>query len=228
MKPIFSKGRKTMKNLQTKTVLTICAVVLMTGTLAMATPVGPTVQVRQKDGIYQVEMISGSIGDYTQGDKFMTFCIETNERRNPKVALAEISTIAKLNSKDPNKGYDPILGGDPLGAEAAWIYTEFMAGTFSGYKNKDVQKAARFAEEEYRSISGKAKEIYKLAVAASPTGLGDVRVINILHTYDHPHGKWQAGDPAQSFLVTVPEPATMTLLGLGGVMTLIHRKRRAC
>ena len=217
-----------MKNLQTKTVLTICAVVLMTGTLAMATPIGPTVKVRQKDGIYQAEIISGSIGNYTQGDKFMTLCIETNERRNPHVALVEISTIAKANGMDPNKGYDPMLGGDPLGAEAAWIYTEFMAGNLSSYKNKDVQKAARFAEEEYTSISGKAKEVYDLAVAASPTGIGDVRVMNILHTYDHPHGKWQAGDPAQSFLVTVPEPATMTLLGVGGVMALIRRKRRAC
>jgi hypothetical protein len=212
-----------------KKIMTICVLVLMASSMAMATLA--TVKIKGKDGIYQAEVMSGTIGTYLTGDKFMTLCIETNEWRTPVEVEAEISVIATRNGGDVSKGYEAWCDGDPLGTEAAWIYTEFLAGTFNSFDEKYVQKAARYAEDEYTSISGDAKAIYDLAESTRPANfaLGNVRVMNMLHTTDKQRSdgsyKWRIGDHAQSFLVTVPEPATMMILGLGGL--LFSRRRRA-
>jgi len=211
-----------------KKVTAICVLVLMAGSATMAS-LDPTVKIESMDGIFQVEVMSGTLGIYSTGDKFMTLCVETNEWSSPVEAEVDISVIATRNGGDVSKGYEAWCDGDPLGTEAAWIYTEFLAGAFDSYDEEHVQKAVRYAEQEYSGITGIAETIYNLAEATRPAGfgLGDVRVINILHTTDNqrPDGsyKWRIGDPAQSFLVTVPEPAAMAIFGLG---CLLFPKRR--
>lgn len=57
---------------------------------------------------------------------FQTFCIEYNEHFSPGVTYtAGISTKARYGGNNPN--------GDPISIGTAWLYSQFAAGTLTGY-----------------------------------------------------------------------------------------------
>ena len=140
---------------------------------------------------------------------FDTFCVERNEYfyygQDLKVDGISDSAIYGGVGSD----------GDPLDPKTAYLYTQFRAGTLSGYTGDDtsanaLQIAIWFIEGEWSTpLSGLALDFYNLAVTANWQDIGNVRVLNLLR---FENGQWVR---AQDQLVMVPEPSTLLLMGAG-------------
>jgi len=108
--------------------IVVMAVAAIVNSVAMATLIPPTVEITHKGSIYQAEVISGGIGNYSAGDKFLTICIEINEWKPIGEVEVDISEIATRNGGDFNKGYNAVDDGDPLGPKQPGSIPNFWLG----------------------------------------------------------------------------------------------------
>ena len=138
-----------------------------------------------------------------------TFCVETKEFINPGSTYnADVSTAA-------------IKGGeatsDPLDPKTAWLFWQYWTGAITLNSNAEAagfQWAIWDLEDEDTtglSISSPAQTYYTgyLAQANASTWIdtGPVRVLNLGDSPTY---------AAQDLLI--PEPATLLILGLGGLL----------
>jgi hypothetical protein len=159
-----------------------------------------------------------------------SFCVETNEY------MDFTHTFNVSGFTDTAYGGSVGASGDPLDARTAYLYTQFVNGTLTGYAHTDakanaLQDAIWYIEGEItNTLTGDALAWYNEANAAvvsgAWSGIGNVRIMNITWV-DGPY----AGLPAQDQLVMVPVPeaTTVLLLGLtffGGSIPGLRRLRR--
>ncbi len=172
-----------------------------------------------------------SLGIYTQGQSFESFCMEKNEFFHPgNTYAATISTVAKYNDYNTDYGYDPVAGGDPLDARTAFLYTQFINNSFaasyltSGWEQQ-LQDAIHYIEQDRNDQANNPFVILANAAVAPGgvwygKGIGDVRVLNVWN-------KDAVGaSHVQDQLITVPEPATILLQIMGlGIFSWLPRRR---
>ena len=162
---------------------------------------------------------------------FQTFCIEANEYFSPGTSYSVgISPNAMYGSQPPN--------GDPISIGTAWLYSQFAAGTLSGYTYAygsgrasstsagALQEAIWWLEDE----SGGVKNSFVTAAEAA-LSLNDTTIKN---NANGAYGVYalNLGNPGavQDQLVIVPEATTMVagallLLPLGASTLRILRKK---
>jgi hypothetical protein len=120
---------------------------------------------------------------------FETFCMELNEHiRFGRLYYANISDVA-INGGVGGQ-VPPGSNTDPLDPMTAYLYERFITGTLTGYDYNPgsgrvasanaLQFTIWYIEEEITSLApGLATQFYNDAVAAAPTDIGDVRVLNV-------------------------------------------------
>jgi len=149
----------------------------------------------------QYNMTTWGLG-VIQGDgvQFGTFCVEWNEHITGGVTYgADVS-------------YDAIKGGettsDPLDADSAYLYDQYLKGNLSAYSAADVQIAIWSIEGEIADslVTTEAGELKDLA-DGKWSDVGSYRVMNLYNP---------DGTNAQDFIIKVPVPAAV-LLGMLGL-----------
>ena len=157
---------------------------------------------------------------------FQTFCVETGEFFYP-------GTTYNVSISDEVR-YDggQFPAGEPITLGTAWLYSQFAAGTLSGYDYLDsgrtasagnLQQAIWYLQgEETSLVNGGAdgSAFYSAAVSAlggtiNNTAVGAYGVVVLNLWVPNPDGSNGAGAQDQLMVVpqlgTVPEPGTMSL-----------------
>lgn len=169
---------------------------------------------------------------------FITFCLQKTEYINydDLFEVGGINTYAMTDSTV--RGGHPVTGHDELSFQTAWLYTQFRAGTLAGYNYvpgagrvasaNELQRAIWWFENEELNPANVLGNIFVAAannaVANGWNTLGNVRAMNLYRLKD--------GSEAQDQLVLVdpdlpdvPEPASLTLVGLGSAVAAWRRRR---
>ena len=154
---------------------------------------------------------------------FQSFCVEKNEYVGDGVYYYQTNVGAIGGGVDGQT--TPFY--DPLSPITAWLYQSFIEGTLVGYNygvgrvaSADaLQDAIWYSEDELPDLTTGA-DFYNQALAAQPTGIGKVRVLN-LFSLD--------GSRAQDQIVMeAPEPPTYVLIGICVTilgLVVVHRGR---
>ena len=150
---------------------------------------------------------------------FQTFCVEEAEYFSP----GSTYNVTISNEVFYNGGQFP--GGEPLTMGTAWLYSQFAAGTLSGYDYVygsgrtatagDLQQAIWYLQGEAGLVNGSAdgtvfyNEAFSVlggAITNAANGTYGVAVLNLWA----PQPDGSNGTAAQDQLMVVPEPTTVS------------------
>jgi len=163
---------------------------------------------------------------------FQTFCIEANEYFSPGTSYSVgISPNAMYGSQPPN--------GDPISIGTAWLYSQFAAGTLSGYtytygSSRASATSAGALQEAIWWLEDESGGVKNSFVTAAETALS-LNDTTIKNNANGAYGVYalNLGNPGavQDQLVIVPEATTMVagallLLPLGASTLRILRRKR--
>lgn len=148
-----------------------------------------------------------------------TFCVETEEY----LTVPGGPYNANVNTMAIKGGTGAGENPDPLGYKTAWLFWQYWTNAItidSADKAVGFQMAIWTLESEThtRAMTIAEQGFYNGYIASANasnwTDIGSVRVLNLGDAPGYGH---------QDLLI--PEPATMALLGLGSVISLVLRKR---
>jgi hypothetical protein len=231
--------------------LYVCVLMFFTGT-AFSDPVWVGMQItvlKDSDLKAQGKTLQNEVGNTALEQLFTSFCLERNVHTDlstpGSVVLYEIVGLSDRAKSGGVGGQVPDSegGGDPISDETAWIYYMFRIGTLDSFLDSSpgarelgnaVQRAIWVLEDENplsEKWSDPEADLISRLITESQNAVsngwgnnGRVGVLNI-------EQKISEGEYVEAqdmlYLISVPEPATLSLLGLSlaGLGLASRRKR---
>ncbi len=172
-------------------------------------------------------------------DPYSSFCLEKNQ----PIAIGYPYDVVVATEALPgggNSGPTGPQGGDLLDPMTAYLYTEFRAGTLTGYHYGPLADRAASAaalqeviwhiEDEMTKTwtdgdSSLQDQFYTAALNSGWTGVGAVRVLN-LYTPGHV-GEEDYHQQDQLIIATIPAPGAGVLVCVGFGLVNWYRRRKA-
>ncbi len=155
-------------------------------------------------------------GEHGAGpSQFITFCVEESENINYGQ-----TAHAFVNTQSENTGV-------ALKAETAFLYTQFIRGTLTGYTYNNnasatsLQKAIWYLQEQIAGVGGDTQAQAWLDLAdfevhnASGSWGDSIGSVRILNLWTGVSGGNPSGSALQDQLVMIPLPAPVWMAGLG-------------
>jgi hypothetical protein len=193
--------------------------------------------------------LSGYSAATADATSFETFCVETMEDFNPGGTYnVDISQGIKFNN-----GQFSSPDGGALTLGAAWLYSQFAAGTLGGYDYSNdggrqqsagnLQNALWYLEGEISTPTdtlinsgADGTAFYNEALTAVGANINNASDgaygVVVLNMYA-PNQDGTDGAPAQDqlmvvpdYTIAVPEPTSLALASLGGLGVLLLRRKR--
>ncbi len=167
-----------------------------------------------------------TVTDIQSGVSINTFCLELDEY----ISLNTTYYVADIANDVVMGGGRNTDSGDQISDATKWLYVQYLEGVYTN--PAALQLAIWVLEDEYYhktdfswdywgtstdSIGVVAKSYYGAAQGKSTTA--DIRALDLRNA---------AGNPVQSYLIRVPEPSTVILLGTGllGLALFLRRQKR--
>lgn len=199
--------------------------------IAMPAAATPTVEFTNSHPAYNVTVTSGTVGIYSQGDSFKTFCLEGQEYfdYNPMTVLG-VSDSAIAGGKIWSNGFGSTRidsgGSDPIDDRTVYLYTMFLNEADTEFKDETaLQVAIHYIEAERDGFGSNlmAESYFTQADTAVNNGWtnNEIAVMNLQRSN---------GEPGQDQLVmvqVVPAPGTLSLGAVGTILVGWLRRRRS-
>lgn len=196
-------------------------IVLVVVLLVVSNVNASLIQVKIGEGRpYIATLVSGNIGTYNSNDTFLTFCLEKDEhaKANKVYDVEGIEDYAFKGGVNTDTG-------DYISDETAWLYTSLINSSLivpSGYTTYQIgvglQDAIWALEEEQLGTWFALGTYFKQkAIEAVLAGWKNDGTIKSMNLVDKSFNQEQEEYYVQSFLVSIPEPITVLILGMGGL-----------
>lgn len=163
-----------------------------------------------------------TVTNKTTGAVIQSFCLELDEFVYNPSYVQSISSQAIQGGRNTD-------GDDPLGDATKWLYGQYLAGNASYQDIRALQLAVWWLEGEFTDwpsltewatfYNGKAgigtlaESYINAAIANAGQAPGNIFVLNLREKNGTSTGDW--GAFRQDYMIQVPEPATLMLLGAG-------------
>lgn len=152
-----------------------------------------------------------TVTDTTSGVSIKTFCLELDEF----ISTSQTYYVADVSDDIVWKGGRNTDSGDEISDATKWLYVQYLQGNESYQNVQALQIAIWVLEDEYYNksdfswndwdtIGTVALDYYNTAQGKSTTA--NIRALDLIDGQ---------GNPVQSYIIGVPEPGTLILLGLG-------------
>ena len=167
-------------------------------------------------GPFRLDVANSVVND------FLTFCLEADEFFTPgeNLLVGSITHQAKQGGVNTNSG-------DVISGTTAFLYSMFRSNT-AGYTNGALmQEAIWFLEQERTTRSAAAGNLIAQAQARMAMigwGLNHIGNVRVLNLYRGTNYATHAQDMLT--IVNVPEPATLSVMGVGLLLATWGRRRR--
>lgn len=205
--------------------------VVLPAIIAVPATASPTIIFTNSHPAYNLTVTGGTVGIYSEGDSFKTFCLEMQEYAdyNPMTVLG-VSDSATAGGKIWSNGFGSTRidsgGSDPIDDRTAYLYTMFLNEADTEFKDETaLQVAIHYIEAERDGFGSNPAAEFYFAQADTAVNNGwtnnEIAVMNLQRSN---------GEPGQDQLVmvqVVPVPGALTMGSIGSLIVGWLRRRRS-
>ena len=199
--------------------------------IAVPATASPTIIFTNSNPAYELTVTGGTVGIYSEGDSFKSFCLEIYEYADydPMTVLG-VSDSVIAGGKIWSDGFGSTRidsgGSDPIDDRTAYLYTMFLDEADTEFKDGEaLQVVIHYIEAERDDFGSNPTAEFYFEQADTAVNDGwtntEIAVMNLQRSNDEP------GQDLLVMIPVVPAPGTLSLGAAGTLVVGWLRRRRS-